>query len=84
MPEKLYTKKEVAEILSCSVATVHRRINDGTLKAVKNGRIVRISESELDRFLHSEPIPVKEESAQLTGKSMPHSVPLPESWKKGE
>ena len=81
MPEKLYTKKEVAEILSCSVATVHRRINDGTLKAVKNGRIVRISESALDSFLHSEPTPV-EVSAQLADNSKARIVPFPESWTK--
>jgi excisionase family DNA binding protein len=48
--EKLYTKKEVAEILHCSIATIHRRISSGELKAVKNGRIVRIPESELERF----------------------------------
>ena len=49
--EKLYTKKEVAEILHCSVATIHRRITTGELKAIKNGRIVRITESELENFI---------------------------------
>ena len=78
MPEKLYTKMQAAEYLQCSLSTINRRIKTGDLKPLKNGRIVRFTESELERFVHdsnqsdpAEPMPVEKETA-----------PLPDSWKK--
>jgi len=50
MNEKLLTIAQTAEYLQCSQSTIRSRIRRGTLKAVKNGRIVRIPESELERF----------------------------------
>lgn len=71
MPEKLYTKMQAAEYLQCSLSTINRRIKTGDLNPLKNGRIVRLTESELDRFIHSKDStqsnnttePVKEESS---------------------
>ncbi|MEO3416811.1 helix-turn-helix domain-containing protein [Roseovarius sp. CAU 1744] len=46
--DKLVSVKETAEILDCSVATVWRRIADGTLpKPMKIGPMTRLSLSEL-------------------------------------
>ncbi len=45
--EELLTIKEVAKHLKISKATVRRHIKEGRLKAVKIGRIVRISAEEI-------------------------------------
>ena len=45
--EELLTIKEVAKHLKISKATVRRHIKEGKLKAVKIGRIVRISAKEI-------------------------------------
>ena len=50
--EKLYTLQEVAEILKVSTRTVHRHIESGKLSAVRIGRLYRIKESALQRFIN--------------------------------
>ncbi len=45
--EELLTVEEVAEHLKISKATVRRHIKEGKLKAVKIGRVVRISAGEI-------------------------------------
>jgi len=46
--EKLYTSKEVMEILNISKSTFHRYVKDGKLPSVKiNGRI-RVKQEDLD------------------------------------
>ena len=42
--EKLYTTKEVAEMLKLNERTIKRYIKEGTLKAVRIGSAVRITE----------------------------------------
>lgn len=49
-PEYL-TRGEVADILNCSVDTVDRRIASGALKALHDGRLVRISRADLDTYI---------------------------------
>jgi excisionase family DNA binding protein len=50
MPEKFYTIGEVARQLSVSRTTVYRwRL--GSLKAVRVGGVVRVSESSLREFI---------------------------------
>ena len=71
MQEKLYTKKQACEYLQCSLSTINRRIKTGELKILKNGRIVRITESELDKLLTGN---IQRDSIQS------ESVLLPESW----
>jgi excisionase family DNA binding protein len=44
---------EVMERTGLSKASVYRVINSGQLKTVKIGRSVRISETELSRFINS-------------------------------
>ena len=45
--EELFTIEEVARHLKISKATVRRHIREGRLKAVKIGRVVRISAEEI-------------------------------------
>lgn len=57
MPERPLTRRQVAEILQCSLMTVSRRINDGTLKKIRlTDRSVRIDPASVREFLgQSEP-----------------------------
>ena len=50
-PPTLLTVKEVAHDLRVSDATIHRRINDGTLHAVRLGAVVRVPAAEITRLL---------------------------------
>ena len=51
MSGALLTLPEVAEELSCSLATVKRRVSSGALPVVRDGRIVRVRTSDLERYL---------------------------------
>ena len=54
-PTRLLKIIEVCERTSLSRSTIYRAAEEGKLQAVRIGRSVRISESELDRFLESLP-----------------------------
>jgi excisionase family DNA binding protein len=47
----LLTVREFAEAVRISEQTIRRRVNDGTLQAVKLGALMRIPTSELERLL---------------------------------
>ncbi|EGD51739.1 DNA binding domain protein, excisionase family [Thermoanaerobacter ethanolicus JW 200] len=49
--DKFYTVKEVAELLKVNIHTVYRWVREGRLPAIKIGDLVRIPESELNKFL---------------------------------
>jgi excisionase family DNA binding protein len=49
--ERLLTLGEVASELRCSVATVKRRIRAGDLAAFTDGRLVRVREADLRRYI---------------------------------
>lgn len=49
-----YTVKQAAECLQVSIKTVRRLIKAGEINAVRIGRCVRISQSELDRLMGGE------------------------------
>jgi putative molybdopterin biosynthesis protein len=51
--EKLYTIKEVAEMLRVSKVTLYRMMKDGKIQTVKLGRKTLFTEEELDRFIES-------------------------------
>lgn len=48
---ELLTLAQVAERLGCSRATVRRRVGDGSLPTFRDGRIVRVREDDLRRFV---------------------------------
>jgi excisionase family DNA binding protein len=50
-PSRFLRKHEVAARLGVSVDTVERRIKDGSLKAVRIGRAVRIAEQDFQAFV---------------------------------
>ncbi len=54
MVAPLYTTEQVAEILQIHPLTVLKYIKAGKLKAVKLGRVYRITEAFLQKFLEDE------------------------------
>lgn len=51
----LLTVAEAARRLRVSEETIRRRVDDGTLAAVRLGSVRRVFASELDRLLETEP-----------------------------
>lgn len=55
LPNKaLFRPDEVAELLGVHVATIYRRIQDGTLEAIQIGALYRISRASLEVLLKSD------------------------------
>ncbi len=50
-PKPPFSTDSVAELLGVSKRTIERRIADGSIRALKLGRVVRIPASELERLL---------------------------------
>lgn len=48
---QVYKVPQVAEILACDTATVYRLIERGDLKAVRLGRVLRITQQAINEFL---------------------------------
>jgi excisionase family DNA binding protein len=48
---RLLTLVEAADELRCSVATIKRRIHAGELPAYRDGRLVRVREDDLRRYV---------------------------------
>lgn len=51
MRGELLTLPDVAARLSCSLATVKRRVRSGALPVYRDGRLVRVRELDLDRYI---------------------------------
>jgi excisionase family DNA binding protein len=50
--ERLLSPAQAAEVAHVSRMTIQRRIEDGSIRAVKRGSRWRIAESELERYRH--------------------------------
>jgi excisionase family DNA binding protein len=50
MPQKLMTLNQVAAILNCTLSAVRRWRRENRISVVRVGRLVRVSETELDRI----------------------------------
>lgn len=48
--EEIRTVAEAAKFLRCSTAYVYKLVNDGSLKAFRLGRAIRLTQSELERY----------------------------------
>ena len=48
---KTYTTEQIAAILQLDGETIRRYIKQGKLKAMKFGRVWRVTEEELQRFM---------------------------------
>ncbi len=51
---KTYTVKQVSEVLQVTPMTVYRLVSRGEIDAIRIGRSVRITQSELDRLIGGE------------------------------
>ena len=51
MVEQIYTTEQIAQILQIHPLTVLKYIREGKLRGIKLGRIYRILESDLQKFL---------------------------------
>jgi len=49
--DRLYTTEQVAKLLQIHPLTVLKYINSGKLRAIKLGRVYRITETSLQQFL---------------------------------
>lgn len=56
MTERLLTLREASERLACSYSYLYRNYRQGLIKVVKVGRFVRISERDLDLWIHANEI----------------------------
>lgn len=52
--DDMKTVEEVAAALKISPATVRRWVNSNKIKALKQGRVIRIPETELERLMKGE------------------------------
>jgi len=59
-PDKLLTTEQVAELLQVHPFTVLKYIKDKKLKAFKLGRVWRIRESDVEKFLEDRSMASKE------------------------
>ncbi len=59
-PVKLLTTEQVADLLQVHPFTVLKYIKDKKLKALKLGRVWRIRESDVEKFLEERSMPSKE------------------------
>jgi excisionase family DNA binding protein len=54
--DELLTVEDVARILGVSTKTVYRMLDDGELKGIRVGRLWRVSQEDLDDYLHGDPV----------------------------
>jgi excisionase family DNA binding protein len=50
-PVRLFTLDEVCTVLGCSLKTLRRRIDDGALAVIRDGRLVRVHPDDLARYI---------------------------------
>lgn len=49
--EPVYKVPQIAETVGCSEDTIYALIKEGKLRAVRLGRLIRVTQSALDEFL---------------------------------
>lgn len=50
-PERVYRVREVSEHLDCDDDVIYRLINEGQIRHIRVGRLIRIPESALAEFI---------------------------------
>ena len=48
---RLLSLKDTSEVLGCSMKTLRRRIADGSLAVIRDGRLIRIHPDDLQRYI---------------------------------
>lgn len=74
MEEKFLTTDQVAEILQVHPYTILKFVKEGKLKGVKLGRVYRILESDVKRFIE-ERLTGKKKLPQIKPEPTIHSIP---------
>lgn len=54
LPEPMLTVREVSQILNVCLSHVYDMIAIGTIRSIRIGRSIRITRSELERFIAAE------------------------------
>lgn len=54
LPRMAYSMRETADMIGMSLRTLVRRVDDGTIRAVKVGKRVLIPAAEVERLLSGE------------------------------
>mgnify|MGYP006439805053 CR=1 FL=1 len=75
--EKYLTSEQVAQILQIHPFTVLKYLKNGTLGGVKMGRVYRIKESDVEKFLQSMAIGKPEQKPEPEPKPTPKLTPEP-------
>lgn len=71
---RLLTLSEVAEQLGCSVATVKRRVQAGALPTFVDGRLIRVREVDLARYV-AERVAARRPSTLASGRPASRALP---------
>ncbi len=51
LPPRLLTLEDARRVLGCSLKTLRRRVEDGALAVIRDGRIVRVHPDDLQRYI---------------------------------
>ena len=88
MDEKFFTTEQVANILQVHPFTILKFIKQGKLKGIKLGRVYRIKESDINKFLEDRmtpgATPQKEEKTPKAKKEKKDTFQPKNSDKKDE
>jgi excisionase family DNA binding protein len=69
-PIRWMSTREASERLGVTLRTLYRFVDEGQLAAYKFGRVIRLKESDVDRFI---------ESSRIAPGSLEHLYPEPKT-----
>jgi excisionase family DNA binding protein len=49
--KRLYTAQDLAEMLSCTTATIYNQVRLGAIPHIRIGRLIRFDPDEIDRWI---------------------------------
>lgn len=85
MDEKFFTTEQVANILQVHPFTILKYIKEGKLKGIKLGRVYRIKESDIKKFLEDRMTPgAKQSGAPKKPEAKSQQTKEPEKQEKPE
>jgi excisionase family DNA binding protein len=51
LPPRLLTLEDARQALGCSLKTLRRRVEDGALAVIRDGRLIRVHPDDLQRYI---------------------------------
>jgi excisionase family DNA binding protein len=79
---RLLTLREAARLLNVSPRTIQRRVRTGQLSVFRDGRIVRIPEAALLRYIDRRTVPAAEPRPAPRQAPAPAQAPLPRTGRR--